>query len=324
MFDKSGSLSNTNRSKQPAVKKSASLHRSMHDPSQFSTSPLMESLDLPQPIASEQPSSQAKKLPGVQNHSPVENQASYSPRSSQRQWKPWRGKMTVVAHSSTPPSSPQTSIKNGGRSGRLMDSLNLDQPQNMPKQPSDSARNSIVSPDTTSELDFETTTFSDAVSLKSEPGDFHPSPSHSAQISSPSHSTSSSNVTKSATIAGFRDSAALKDLTDRFTDKFSRVSRKVNTAQASQRTRRTDSGKATLAISSPKGPLHKAVRRPPKSKTAKGSFLLQYTGGEGSKEGYYRSVTVDVSLTVKPTLIFYNFSVATIKGLVNLLLTTHM
>ena len=314
VIDKSASLSqNTARYKHPVVKKSASLHRSMHDPSQFSTSPLMESLDLPQPLASEpKPSpSQAKKFSTMRNHSPVEKQASFSPQSSRRQWKPWRSKATAMAHS-TPPSSPQTSIKS--ISGRLMDSLNLDQPQNVPKQPSDSARNSIVSPDTTSELDFDATTFSDAASLKSEPGDIHPSPSHSTLVNSPSHSASSSSVSKSATISAIRDSAAIKDFTG-LTDKmFTRVSRKATPVQVGQRTRRTDSAKAALAISAPKGPLHKAVRRPPKVKPVKGVFLLQYTGGEGSKEGYYRQVTVDVSLTIKPTLIFYNFSVATIKG----------
>ena len=44
------------------------------------------------------------------------------------------------------------------------------------------------------------------------------------------------------------------------------------------------------------------------------SFLLQYTGGDGAKEGYYREVAEDLNVSVLPVLYFFNFSVFPVKG----------
>ncbi len=46
-------------------------------------------------------------------------------------------------------------------------------------------------------------------------------------------------------------------------------------------------------------------------------LLLQYTGGEGAKEGYYREVSMDLHVSVRPALYFFDFSVIPVKGLVS-------
>lgn len=58
----------------------------------------------------------------------------------------------------------------------------------------------------------------------------------------------------------------------------------------------------------------KVRRQPPKKKKVVTTFLLQYTGGEGSKEGYYREVTVEMSNTIGPSLVFDEFSISAVKG----------
>ncbi len=52
----------------------------------------------------------------------------------------------------------------------------------------------------------------------------------------------------------------------------------------------------------------------PQKKAVSLSFLLQYTGGEGAKEGYYREVTEDLSVTIQPALYLFDFSVVPVKG----------
>lgn len=343
-MDKRASLplsQNLARLKQPVSykKKASSLHRSMHDPSHLNmlgSTPLMESLDLPEPPVIDNHkghSPHSKKLLSPRSQSAIEKPRSFSPQLTQRQWLPRRNKGTVAA-TSTPPPSPQMFSKNG--SGRLMDSLNLDQPSNLPTRSgnmsirsNESANNSdtMGSPDTTSEMDFDDTF--DATSLKSDPGDVAPPApssipsSSSTHFLSPTHSSSVPSSTKSATMSSTRDNVSQMErrflnfaepLTDRLFSSDRRSSKRTAPSHAGHRgAKRLDSNKAPLTISSPKGPLHK-VHQAPGMKNAKGVFLLQYTGGEGAKEGYYRQVTVDVSLAIKPTLVFYDFSVATMKG----------
>lgn len=56
------------------------------------------------------------------------------------------------------------------------------------------------------------------------------------------------------------------------------------------------------------------LRPRPGKKLVKTVFLMQYTGGEGAKEGYYREVSLELLCVVKPTLIFDEFVVTSIKG----------
>ena len=72
-----------------------------------------------------------------------------------------------------------------------------------------------------------------------------------------------------------------------------------------------------------KGPSLPLISRPTKAeklrprpgkKLVKTVFLMQYTGGEGAKEGYYREVSLELLCVVKPTLIFDEFVITSIKG----------
>ena len=56
------------------------------------------------------------------------------------------------------------------------------------------------------------------------------------------------------------------------------------------------------------------LRHRPGKKIVKTVFMMKYTGGEGAKEGYYREVTMELSSVVKPTLIFDEFVITSIKG----------
>ncbi len=62
-------------------------------------------------------------------------------------------------------------------------------------------------------------------------------------------------------------------------------------------------------ISHPTGPLYKAVPRPPTRKKIEGTFVLQYSGGEGCQAGYYREVVTTVTVNVRPSVIFHQFEV---------------
>jgi hypothetical protein len=66
-------------------------------------------------------------------------------------------------------------------------------------------------------------------------------------------------------------------------------------------------------ISPPTG-AQKIRPQPPSRKTIKSLFCLQYTGGEGAKEGYYRELNIDLVNTIRPTLVFDDFSISAIKG----------
>ena len=68
------------------------------------------------------------------------------------------------------------------------------------------------------------------------------------------------------------------------------------------------------AISLPTGPLYKAVPHPPSRKKVVGQFVLQYTGGEGATEGYYRETATSVTVNIKPSLIFEQFDLRSVEG----------
>lgn len=314
-------------------KKHSSLYHTTSNPKNPATaSPLMESLDLPKsPLYDpSSPSRQQNTTPSkkvdlgkAQSPSYFTEKGCSSPQSSRRLWFPRRNKLPNI-FTSTSPTSPKLISRSSG--GRLMESLNLEQPlsRSLSNRSGESTRNSIGnSPDTNSEMDFETT-FSDVGSIKSEYGDSDPTgppPSSpiSSQKSSPTHQPASTRLT---TASSTRESQTTRDRrlyglmealsTDKKLSLAGRAAKRLTT-QSHQRTKLSESSKAPLTISSPKG-VTKAMRRPPGKKAAKGVFLLRYTGGEGAKEGYYREVTVDLPLTIKPTLIFNAFYVKTVKG----------
>ena len=60
--------------------------------------------------------------------------------------------------------------------------------------------------------------------------------------------------------------------------------------------------------------VRKIKRMPPKTKRTKAVFLLQYTGGLGASEGYYRELMLEVNVIIKPSLIFDEFGVTAVKG----------
>ena len=60
-------------------------------------------------------------------------------------------------------------------------------------------------------------------------------------------------------------------------------------------------------ISSPKKPLFKEVTKPLQPVKAVGKFVFEYSGGVG--KSYYREVDVDVSVLVRPCLLFNQFDV---------------
>lgn len=63
-------------------------------------------------------------------------------------------------------------------------------------------------------------------------------------------------------------------------------------------------------ISLPKGPLYKEVLHSPKRVKVVGEFLFEYSGGQGAAEGYYRETEANVSVLVRPCLLFEQFDVS--------------
>ena len=57
-------------------------------------------------------------------------------------------------------------------------------------------------------------------------------------------------------------------------------------------------------ISLPTGPLYKAVPQPPKRVKVVGEFVFDYSGGKSASEGYYREGGANVSVFVRPCLLF--------------------
>ena len=64
---------------------------------------------------------------------------------------------------------------------------------------------------------------------------------------------------------------------------------------------------AKMNISLPKGPLYKES---PKKVKVVGEFVFEYSGGEGAELGYYRESEANVSVVVRPCLLFEKFDIS--------------
>lgn len=64
---------------------------------------------------------------------------------------------------------------------------------------------------------------------------------------------------------------------------------------------------AKMNISLPKGPLYKES---PKKVKVVGEFVFEYSGGEGAALGYYREAEANVSVVVRPCLLFEKFDIS--------------
>ena len=304
-----------------------------HGITKVNKSDLLESLDLPSvpPVRSRtlETFNENHVEPLDENSElQIRHNSSSSPRSSKilkrlAGTKPPHSVQELVKHtiSSTPIEIPDV---------RLVDSLNLEPPLSAslnakkmadihlsPDIPA-SIENEVVSDTTSDIVDFDNMYTADRVSIKSDPG----GALSDTRSSSP---TPSSPTIKSSTSSFF----SLKDFKQTFLE--SNLDKKHSSLKGSLRKRRvepqsslpTSTKPVTLkqqihkippvVISQPTG-AQKMRRAPPGKKTIKVSFLMQYTGGEGAKEGYYREVPVDVTATVKPTLVFDDFSVSAVKG----------
>ena len=66
-------------------------------------------------------------------------------------------------------------------------------------------------------------------------------------------------------------------------------------------------------ISEPVGPLFKEIPRPPNRTQVVGEFKIDYRGGKGSEEGYYRQALASVPVVVKPSIMFEQFDVNSLE-----------
>ena len=298
-----------------------------HEITKANKSNLLESLDLPSvpPVRS--------RALGRFNENHVEpldenselqirHDSSSSPRSSKilkrlANTKPPHTVQELAKHtiSSSPIEIPDV---------RLMDSLNLEQPQSESlnaKKMADihlsptSIESEVVSDTTSDIVNFDNMSTADRVSIKSDPGG-----ALSDTISSSPPPTIKSSTSSFFSLKDFKQSF-LESQQDKKHSSLKGLSKKKRVELQSSLpvstkpvTIRQQTHKIPpVVISQPTG-AQKMRRTPPGKKTIKVSFLMQYTGGEGAKEGYYREVPVDVTATVKPTLVFDDFSVSPVKG----------
>ena len=70
----------------------------------------------------------------------------------------------------------------------------------------------------------------------------------------------------------------------------------------------------TRYISNPIGPLYKENLRPPSKVKVVGEFSLEYSGGNGLREGFCRECRANVQIVVKPVLTFEQFDVSLVEG----------
>ena len=66
-------------------------------------------------------------------------------------------------------------------------------------------------------------------------------------------------------------------------------------------------------ISNPIGPLFRENRIPSRVKVV-GEFSLEYSGGRGLQEGFYRECRTNLQIMVKPVLTFEQFDVSLVEG----------
>ena len=312
-------------------KKMNSSYRKSKD-DQFHDSPksdLFESLDLPDnPSFSHRLKSIVDKQPDLKplEESPVKrkllarnNTTSGSPSSSVR----FKNRFKKPSDTSSIPLKPSKPIPIHVPNDRLMDSLNLDFPRasDLRRKIDNNSRQSILSDTTTdpiSELDNQS---SDKVSIKSDPGSSSPLP-FSIPTTPPTPPTSpqpfqlrSSTLQTSTSI--FAKDKRVHSLEEKKPGWSSHKKKRV-AIQSSLPVQ----GKSFIASTLPKAPgvptifspAKRPKKHPPDRKKLNTVFLLQYTGGEGAKEGYYREVTVSLTVTIRPTLYFEDFAIAPVKG----------
>lgn len=63
-------------------------------------------------------------------------------------------------------------------------------------------------------------------------------------------------------------------------------------------------------ISEPLGPVFKELPRLPNNEMVTGEFKVEFTGGQGAEEGFYREVVSKVPVTVRPCVMFEQFDIA--------------
>lgn len=158
--------------------------------------------------------------------------------------------------------------------------------------------------------DYDFDRFSDKrASIRSEPGDEFSTPPARHRFSLKPRVVASNSVpipkseSVTATLASLGDERSMfEPLTGKNT---SSLPRTINR-------RSTPITKGNISL--PTGPLRRAVPHPPQRKQVYGQFVLEYSGGEGGAEGYYREVTTKVTVNVKPSLIFGQFEVKVVEG----------
>ena len=316
-------------------------------------SPLMESLDLSEPpkVSSSGSNNRVQQWatmgrnqtlgqPTSERHQPVQQSPLHqlirstgtgsnnsSPRSSGR-------KKLLEIFKQSLPISPSHAIAQQTSSHspnvRLMDSLNLEsalseglmsrsEQNHGPVGISNFSRSGSAG-----EMELDKVSC-DKMSLKSDPGtspssELYPVlgspsppmlPTHSPKqpTHSPKQLSSTMPLSEPAVLASQERRAFSTDRSS--TSKPPRI--KKSGPAAISRHRAVDGMRSVPLISPPTGPVVKAVRRPPERKLIKTTFLVQYTGGEGSKEGYYREVTMEIAMTIRPTVVFDAFFVSVVK-----------
>ena len=314
-------------------------------------SPLMESLDLSEPpkLSGGASSSRAQQWAmrgqmlghptSERHHQPVQQSPLHqlirspgtgtnnsSPRSSGR-------KKLLEIFKQTFPTSPSHALTQQTTSHspdvRLVDSLNLELASSSndglvsrSEQNPSPAKHAVFSRSgSAGEMELDKLSC-DKMSLKSDPGTIPSSESYPV-LGSPSPPTLPTYTPKQLSNSmPVGDSSPVANQDRRVLTDKSGTSRNLRSKRSGPTTisrhRAVDGVRSIPLISPPTGPVVKAVRRPPERKLIKSTFLVQYTGGQGSKEGYYREVTMEIAMTVRPTLVFDAFYVSIVKRCVNL------
>ena len=245
---------------------------------------------------------------------PRNNTTSGSPSSSVR----FKNRFKKPSDTSSVPLKPSRPIPIHVPNDRLMDSLNLDFPlaSDLRHKIDNNSRQSNLSDtttDTISELDSPS---SDKVSIKSDPGSSSPLP-FSIPTTPPTSPLPFQLRSSTLQTSIFAKDKRGNSMEERKLGWSSHKKKRV-TVQSSLPIQ----GKSFLASTLPKAPglptifspAERPKNHPPDRKKLNTVFLLQYTGGEGAKEGYYREVTVSLTLTIRPTLYFEDFGIAPVKG----------
>ena len=208
---------------------------------------------------------------------------------------------------------------------RLMDSLNLEFPlasdlkgsSNKSGKSRDSALSDSTTDTTSDTVDFDSLS-GDRVSITSDPG---------VVLNMQGRGSTSPLFVKSATMS--TSSKEKKQLTASRNNSIKRSGKQSSSLRKKPLTIQQSLPPGSMPASKPlvSGLLQHASKlaplftpkgvpldNVPQKRSVSLSFLLQYTGGEGAKEGYYREVTEDLSVTIQPALYLFDFSVVPVKG----------